>query len=206
MAAIRDVWRSGAAAGGAIDYARLVLTAYAAARLDPSEDFQGDAAQLVAAMLSAGFERNAMRWAGLVPEGSAAWAQLVFAAPARTEAVSSGAIDDFVDDDASADKSKSQFFVAGLAGLNRMDADDVGGYSADLGMRLNSATRWTRAIDAAAAVDNQALVAFLAGLGMQGDSWEQMTPRHLYHIVAALNRVGLSGEARMIAAEAVARG
>jgi len=206
MAAIRDVWRSGAAAGGAVDYARLVLTAYAAARLDPSEDFQGDAAQLVAAMLSAGFERDALRWAGLVPEGSAAWAQLVFAAPARTEAVSSGAIDDFVDDDASANKRKSQFFVAGLAGLNRMDADDVGGYSADLGMRLNSATRWTRAIDTAAAVDNQALVAFLAGLGMQGDSWEQMTPRHLYHIVAALNRVGLSAEARMIAAEAVARG
>ncbi len=206
MAAIRDVWRSGAAAGGAVDYARLVLTAFAAARLDPSEDFEGDAAGLVAAMLSAGFERDALRWAGLVPEGSAAWAQLVFAAPADTEAVSSGSIDDFVDDDASANKRTSQFFVAGLAGLNRMDADDVGGYSADLGMRLNSATRWTRAIDAAAAVDNQALVAFLAGLGMQGDSWEQMTPRHLYHIVAALNRVGLSAEARMIAAEAVARG
>jgi hypothetical protein len=73
-------------------------------------------------------------------------------------------------------------------------------------MRLNSATAWTRAIDAAAAVDNQALVAFLAGLGMQGDGWERMTARHLYHIVSALNRVGLSAEARMIAAEAVARG
>jgi len=33
-----------------------------------------------------------------------------------------------------------------------------------------------------------------------------MTPRYLYHIVGALNRVGLEGEARMIAAEAVARG
>jgi len=40
---------------------------------------------------------------------------------------------------------------------------------------------------------------------MQGSSWEQMTPRHLYHIVSALNRVGLAAEARMIAAEAVAR-
>jgi hypothetical protein len=45
----------------------------------------------------------------------------------------------------------------------------------------------------------------LAGLGMQGDGWGRMTPRYLYHIISALNRVGLSGEARMIAAEAVAR-
>jgi hypothetical protein len=41
---------------------------------------------------------------------------------------------------------------------------------------------------------------------MQGNGWDKMTPLHLYHIVSALNRVGLSAEARMIAAEAVARG
>jgi hypothetical protein len=41
---------------------------------------------------------------------------------------------------------------------------------------------------------------------MQGTSWTQMTPLHLYHITAALTRVGLGAEARMIAAEAVARG
>ena len=41
---------------------------------------------------------------------------------------------------------------------------------------------------------------------MQGDSWQQMTPLHLYHITAALTRVGMQAEARMIAAEAVARG
>jgi hypothetical protein len=45
----------------------------------------------------------------------------------------------------------------------------------------------------------------LAGLGMQGQSWQQMTPLHLYHITSALRRVGLEAEARMIAAEAVAR-
>ena len=33
-----------------------------------------------------------------------------------------------------------------------------------------------------------------------------MTPLHLYHITSALRRVGLEAEARMIAAEAVARG
>ena len=39
-----------------------------------------------------------------------------------------------------------------------------------------------------------------------GDGWNRMTGLHLYHIIAALNRVGLGAEARMIAAEAVARG
>jgi hypothetical protein len=33
-----------------------------------------------------------------------------------------------------------------------------------------------------------------------------MTPLHLYHLTSALRRVGLEAEARMIAAEAVARG
>ena len=49
-------------------------------------------------------------------------------------------------------------------------------------------------------------MALLAGLGMQGSGWDKMTAMHLYHIVSALNRVGLTAEARMIAAEAVARG
>ena len=51
-----------------------------------------------------------------------------------------------------------------------------------------------------------ALVALLAALGMQGDGWDRMTARHLYKIVRSLNAVGLTAEARMIAAEAVARG
>ena len=203
MTAIRALWAPGA--GGAIDYARMVLTAYAAARVEPSEDFAEDSGTLLASMLTAGLERDALRWGPVVDQGTPGWAQLVFAAPRRNQPVSSGAIDDFIGDDASGEQRKSQFLVAGLAGLRRMDADDVAGYSDDLGMGLGSATRWTRAIDDAAKVDNQALVVFLAGLGMQGDGWERMTARHLYHIVSALNRVGLTAEARMIAAEAVAR-
>jgi hypothetical protein len=204
MAAIRELWAPGA--GGAIDYARLVLTAFAAARMEPSDDLEDDAGTLIASMLSAGFERDALRWSEVVAQGSPAWAQLVFASPARSQPVSSGAIGDFLGDDASPDQRKSQFLVAGLAGLGRIDQGDVAGYADDLGMKLGAPTSWTRAIDAAAKVENQALVAFLAGLGMQGDGWDKMTARHLYHIVAALDRVGLSAEARMIAAEAVARG
>ena len=79
-------------------------------------------------------------------------------------------------------------------------------FAARLGVDLDRQTHWTRLIDQAAAVNNQALVAVLAGLGMQGSGWDKMTALHLYHIVGALNRVGLGAEARMIAAEAVARG
>ncbi|MFN6934031.1 MAG: hypothetical protein ACK4NZ_02635 [Tsuneonella sp.] len=202
MTAIRDIWGAGSA--GSIDYSRLVLTAYAAARLEPSDAFEDDAGSLVASMMAAGFERDALRWAEVVPSGSAAWAQLAFAAPGN-QSVSTGAVDDFIGDDASAEQRKSQFLVAGLAGLGRIDEGAASGFSDDLGMNLTAATKWTRAIEAAAAVNNQALVAMLAGLGMQGEGWDKMTARHLFHIVSALNRVGLSAEARMIAAEAVAR-
>jgi hypothetical protein len=40
---------------------------------------------------------------------------------------------------------------------------------------------------------------------MQGNDWDKMTARHLFHIVRALDQAGLQAEARMIAAEAVAR-
>jgi hypothetical protein len=40
---------------------------------------------------------------------------------------------------------------------------------------------------------------------MQTADWNRLPPFHLYHIVAALHRVGLDPEARMIAAEAMMR-
>lgn len=199
LAAIKQVWD-----GEAPDYARLVLTAYAAARLTPSDAFAADAGPLIASMLTAGLDRDALRWAGVVDDGSLGWALLALANP-QDVSVSDGDIDRFASDDASPDARKSRMLVAGLAGLGRMDQGSVGEYSSDMGLKLAAPTSWTRMIDKAAAADNRALVAYLAGLGMQGTSWEQMTARQLYHIVSALNRVGLKAEARMIAAEAVAR-
>jgi hypothetical protein len=200
LAAIRQIWGNGS------DYARQVLTAYAAARMEPAEDFGGDAAPLIAAMLSAGLERDALRWADVVPEGSEGWALLVFAAPTRTSAVPNGAVDSFIDDDDRPGRRKSRFLVAGLAGLGRIGDGTARSMAGRLDFDLNARTRWTQTIDKAAAVDNKALVVLLAGLGMQGESWDKMTARHLFHIVSALDRVGLTAEARMIAAEAVARG
>lgn len=199
LAAIKDIW------GTDGDYGRLVLTAYAAARVTPSSDFADDAGRLIASMLTAGLDRDAMLWADVVDGGSEAWALLALARPGGNARVGGGDLDSFVDDDESRERRKSRMLVAGLAGLGRLESGQLGQYGSRLGVDFGSQTRWTRMIDRAAQVNNRALVAYLAGVGMQGDDWDRMTARHLYHIVSALNRVGLNAEARMIAAEAVAR-
>ena len=122
--------RSGGAAGGDAravgrsatrTTARQVLTAYAAARLPVDEALLDDAPRIIASMLAAGLDRNAMRWGAAVPEGSEAWALLALAQPERRTQVSGGAVEDFIDDDASDEQRKSRFLVAGLAGLGRLD-------------------------------------------------------------------------------------
>ena len=200
LAGIKALWSGGE--GDA--YGRWVLTAYAAARLDPTEDLAGDAAPLIGSMLSAGLDRDATRWASVVPAGSPGWALLTLAQPQARQA-SGGQFDDFMGEDSSERRLRSRMLLAGLAGLDRIGSQAIGSYSGELGIDLQRRSRWTQAIDTAAAGRNQALVVLLAGLGMQGDGWGQMTAVHLYHIVRALNSVGLGAEARMIAAEAVAR-
>lgn len=189
LAAMRSLWTADVNA----PYGAQVATAYAAARMPVDAAFRDDADNLIAAMLAAGLDRNALRWADVVDNGSKGWAMLALANPQR-DSVSVGEVGD--------SDHATRLFAAGLAGLGR--ASDA--VARDHGIDLARETRWTRAISGAADSGSAPLVAILAGLGMQGDSWARMTPLHLYHIVRALDRVGLSAEARMIAAEAVARG
>ena len=203
LTAIRSLWGDGSDPDRA--YSRLVLTAYAAARITPSADLSGDAKGLIASMLTAGLDRNAARWAGVVPAGSEAWGLIALAAPAKPAAISADTLGTFQSGDTSTGGLRSRFLLAGLMGLGRVDPATARRVAEDLKLDLARETRWTRAIDAAAASENPVLVALLAGFGMQGSGWDRMTPLHLYHIVAALRRAGLEGEARMIAAEAVAR-
>lgn len=204
FAAMQKLWSGAPAADQR--YSRQVLTAYAAARLPVDEQRAGDAGDLVASMLAAGLDGNAMRWAGIANIGSQPWALLVLAAPVRSQPVSSGAVETFKQGDTSEKSRKSGFLLAGLAGLGRVSPDTASSLATSMAVDLERKTRWTRLIDRAAEVNNPAMVALLAGVGMQGDSWARMTPLYLYHIVSALQRVGLDAEARMIAAEAVARG
>jgi hypothetical protein len=204
MAAIRTLWDG--AGDPRARYSRQVLTAYAAARMPVEGQFKQNAGDLVTSMLAAGLDANALRWAGEVDSGSLAWGMLALAAPQRSGVVDGGGLDGFYGNDRSDGYRKSRFLVAGLAGLGRVDRAAAGEFAGKLGIDLNRQTRWTRLIDQAADVNNAALVVLLAGVGMQGDGWDKMTSVNLFHIVSALNRVGLSAEARMIAAEAVARG
>ena len=185
-------------------YAGRVTTAYAAARVPASEDYAGYAGGLITSMLAAGLDRDAATWRGMIANGSLGWALLALAEPGVGNA-SQSAIDTFVDNDDSDEQRASAFLIAGLLGLNRIADDDLDEFTNRLELNFERETRWTRIIERAAEVENAALVALLVGLGMQGEDWSQMTPLHLYHITSALRRVGLEAEARMIAAEAVAR-
>lgn len=203
FSAMQSLWNG--AGGGDAAYSRQVLTAAAAARIAPSKDMEADASALIASMLAAGYDTNALAWSSIVASGSEGWGLLTLAAPGRIRSVDSGAISTYFDADESRNKRKSAFLVAGLAGLERVDQGVASRYSGEWGLQLDSTTLFTAAIDKAAAAGDPASVALLAGLGMQGANWQRMTPRYLYHIVSALRTVGLDAEARMIAAEAVAR-
>ena len=204
MAAIKLLWDG--ASGPEQRYSRQVLTAFAAARLPADGGLRADAGELIASMLTAGLDQNAMRWAALVDDGSQEWGLLALAAPTSSAPVELGALEKFNSNDKSEEARKSGFLLAGLAGLGRVSTQTADEFAKKLKLDMTRQTRWTGLIAKSAEVDNKVLVALLAGVGMQGSSWAKMTPLHLYHIVAALNRVGLDAEARMIAAEAVARG
>lgn len=201
LGAMQAIW------GGDVarDYGRYVLTAYAAARMPASADYVDAAPALLTSMLTAGLDRDANAWSRVVEPGSAGWA-LVTLARAGTGTASRQAVDGFIDDDDSGNYRRSKLLLAGLAGLGRVSGADLGNFSSRVSLDLDRETRWSRTITRAAEVNNRALVALLAGLGMQGEGWQRMTPRHLYYIVSSLRQVGLNAEARMIAAEAIARG
>ncbi len=184
-------------------YGRLVLTARAAARVAP-EGKTAEADRIVASMLTAGFDRAAMRWQPHVERGSTAWAMLALADPSSAKRISYGDVDAVHDRD-DATLARSRLFLAGAAGLGRMSADDVERAAGELDLRIGAINSWTRAIDRAAAENQPATVMLLAAVGMQAQDWRAVPPEALYHIVAALRATGLEGYARMIAAEAVGR-
>jgi hypothetical protein len=194
-----------------VRHARLILTAAAAARIPPSERFAENVPQLIASMLTAGYDERAARWSGIVSGMEAgrgadrAWAMLALASPRPTVEISAGRIETFQGTDQSEDTHATKLLMAGLAGLGRIDADTANGLAEDMGVRLGTENLWTRALARAAQNGQKGTVALLAGVGMQTRDWRGVPPEHLFHITRALTRVGLEYEARMIAAEAVAR-
>lgn len=203
LAALRRLWN--ASEDDLKRYGAQVLTARAAARFPIMSNYVESADDLVAAMFAAGLDRNAARWASLMPVGTLGWGLVTIGQPNTGEQTVEASLRSFADNDASENYRKTAFLIAGLAGLERTSDAIAEELAEEYDFALRTESRWQKALNEAAAADNPALVVLLAGVGMQAESWGTMSPAHLYHIVSALRQVGLEGEARMIAAEAVTR-
>jgi hypothetical protein len=181
-------------------YGRLILTARAAARITPSGDFAADAPRLIASMLSAGLDRSAIRWDSIVAGRGDGWATLALADP-RQRTTTAEQVEAY----GGRDSLKARMLFAGLAGLGRLSVEDAQALAEPLDVRVGAENAWTRAIAAAARRGDAGTVLVLFAVGMQTPDWRGVPPEVLYHGTAALRAVGLGGEARMIAAEAIAR-
>ena len=182
-------------------FARLILTARAAARI-PAGTEGADSDRLVAAMLTAGLDRAAQRWQASVRAGSDAWAMLALSNPDHGISTYSD-VNRYQGTGAST--LKQRMFFAGMAGLGRLSAEDIERGARALDVAIGTENAWTRAIARAAQAREPGTVLLLAGIGMQTNLWQGVPPEALYHVVTALRTVGLEAEARMIAAEALAR-
>ena len=209
MRALRSIWGE-AGDDPVARHARLILTATAATAIPAIPELAADAPRLIASMLSGGHDAQAARWSEVVgnmegEDGSRAWAMLALGSPRPSVEISAGLVGTFQDTDDTPEDHATKLLIAGLAGLGRIEADAAADLAEDYGMNLGAQTRWTQLIARAAERGQNGTVALLAGVGMQTGAWRGIPPEHLYHIIRALSRVGMEYEARMIAAEAIAR-
>jgi hypothetical protein len=204
VAAMRTLW-DGAKNPDEL-HGMLVLTARAAALIAPGSVSGADADRVIASMMTAGFDNQAVNWGSKVEQGSLGWALLATGAPGWEGTVDYGALDDFQDNDQSENYQKTALLAAGLGGLGRSTPEAVSEMAEAIERNITKQSAWSRAIGAAAARKESGTVVLLAAAGLQARDWRKVPPHHLYHIVKALNAVGLGAEARMIAAEAVSFG
>lgn len=198
---MRSLW----SAGNGWDLLNLLSISRAAAALPVTQANGADVSHLVAAMLSAGYDNSALRWASAADalndaDGTDGWAMLAVGAPRMVVRVDAGRLKDYADAG-----MRGRMALAGLAGLGRIGGESLKDAAEAARLDLRARGRWSRAIADAASRGEQGTVAILAAVGMQTRSWGALPPEHLYHIVSALHRVGLDPEARMIAAEAIMR-
>jgi hypothetical protein len=202
LSAMRSIWTSDPSKLRS----SLVLTARAAALIEPSDDASADSDLLIASMMTAGLDVQAVRWADIVDSGSLGWGILSVGAPDLSGAISYGQLDDFYDNDESKNAHKSGLFLAALAGLGRVDAEAQKDFAEKIEINPFTQNNWSRAISAAAQRGEAGTVVLLSAAAMQAPDWTSIPAQHLFYITRSLRQVGLEAEARMIAAEAVSFG
>lgn len=205
--AIRNLLASGK--DGYRKEALRAAVARAATLIEPDAKLQKDAPDLISAMLAAGYDQAAGRWARAVArmdddDADRCWAMLALASTGEVD-ISSGRIQAFIRRDKSHDRLRSSLLVAGLAGLGRISTDGANALNRRYGLGLGRTTGWTRAIDAAASGGGAATVLVLTGTGFQTPSFDRLPAAHMYHAISGLKRTGQDFAARMIAAEALSR-
>jgi hypothetical protein len=209
LSALRGLW--GTDNDRVAQMAGWVTTARAATLIAPAEALKDDAANLVAALLAGGYERQAARWSKLVEglddeTGDRAWAMLALGLETPTGlTIDRSRIEDFADRDTSKGKVRTRLLVAGLAGLGRIDAQVAGRLNQQYGLGLDRKTAWTGLIDGAAMRRQAGTAMLLAASAMQAPAIGDVPALYMFHAVNALRRTGQEGVARMIAAEAIAR-
>ncbi|WCT72278.1 hypothetical protein PQ455_11580 [Sphingomonas naphthae] len=211
LAALRTLWKGDTPEA---TYAAQILTARAAARIAPASAAAGDIAPLIAAMLAAGLDHQAERFAAVATsatgaDGDRAWAMLATGVVRGLVPVTRARVEAFVEnagtDAESGGPHRSRMLVAALAGLERLSGDDLNQVAGAVGLNLARQSGWSAAIDRAAARGEKGTVLLLAAVAMQTSDWRGVPPAEFLHLIRALRRVDLDGEARMIAAEAMAR-
>lgn len=212
LSALHALWDApaGGAAGERDRYAAAVLTARAATSIAPDRHHRDDIALLTEAMFAGGFDRQAARWAGVVAntdsrEGDRAWAMLAVGAERPVVATDVGRVQAFAKRAGDEGRHRTAMLAAALAGLGRLDGGQAATIASAAGFDLARPSGYARAL--AQAVDGRApgTVALLAAVGLQSPRWTGVVPADFYRLLSALRAVGLDGEARMIAAEAMAR-
>lgn len=208
LAAMRRLWGKG---DDALDrLAGEALLSLAASRVRPSPALEADAPKLIASLLAGGNEAAAARWAAVVADisddalANQAWALLALGTTAEVD-LSASRIEDFIDADASPSKSRSKLLVAGLAGLGRIDSETATALNRSYGLGLGRTSSWTRWMAEAGTRRQSGSTLLLAATGMQANSPERIPSAHLFQALKAMRSAGLEGQARLIAAEMIAR-
>jgi hypothetical protein len=208
LAAMRRLWDKGddpleRLAGEA-------LVSLAASRVPVTPALEGDAPKLIASLLAGGDEQAAARWVPVLDsisdEGASdqAWALLALGTTTNVD-VSSGRIEEFVDRDTSRGKARSKLLVAGLAGLGRIDSETATALNRSFGLGIGRTSAWTSLMAEAGTRRQPGSTLLLAAIGMQATGPERVPAAHLFQALKAMRSTGLESQARLIAAEMMAR-
>lgn len=212
LAAMKAFWNGEAwgEEGRADRYAALILTARAAARIVPDSDHAGDAAELIGAMMTAGLDRKASGWAPVVAgmseeKGDPAWAILAVGTPNISVDLSADRLSAVAGRWADSNPHKLRLLLAALAGLDRLQTEDQLKLLSEQGVGFDNRSPWARILLQAADRGEQGTVLLMVAAGMQRTGWGGVSSPMFATMIRALHNVGLDGEARMIAAEAMTR-